>query len=156
MRIAVLLFFILTACEPTPTMNDRTKDIVCLRQWWEEIGFPQGNVPVNMIDQEIAVKKQLWERHYQSLSTEDKALADSDAHPFFEAERYPQAVEFAKPFLERVSALDYVESASVDYYHGDSLVITVVFSRAATWQETIADVPDFYRGAKVISGYPTK
>jgi hypothetical protein len=137
-------------------MNDHTKDVVCLRQWWNEIGYPHGKVPLNMIDEEIAVRERLWKRHYESLSAEDKALVDSDAHPFFDAERYPQAVEFAKPFIEKVSALDYVKSASVDYYHGDSLVITVIFNRALTWQETIADVPEFYRGAKVISGYPTK
>jgi hypothetical protein len=123
----------------------------CTEEWLEAIGFPNGNLPMERIHELGEWRSHLWDEHYRTLSPEDRDLLDSDLHPCLDADRYDEALDFTKAFRESMEALDFVERVSLDLYHGNSLVLTVILNRKMHWKQYRKEIPELYRGVPVFT-----
>ncbi|MEJ2591355.1 MAG: hypothetical protein P8178_08140 [Candidatus Thiodiazotropha sp.] len=125
----------------------------CIEEWLEAKGIRNGYIPKNLRAEYADIRSLIWNHHYQSLSEDDKALLDSGKHPCENAERYEAALEYVQPFIQDMALLNYVKKVSLDYYHGNTLVLTVHLERPMHWSEYRTDIPELYRGVQVFTAF---
>ena len=125
----------------------------CIEEWLEDKGIRNGNIPNKLRTEYADMKSMIWNHHYQSLSEDDKALLDSRNHPCENAGQYEMALEYVQPFIQKMDLLNYVKKVSLDYYHGNTLVLTVHLDRPMHWSEYRTDIPELYRGVQVFTAF---
>ena len=72
-----------------------------------------------------------WDAHWATLTEHERHLFETDEHPSLSWDFAPRAAEYVTELRQQLAALDYVERVSLDFYHGDTLVLTVHLSRCS-------------------------
>lgn len=138
-------------------------DISCLDEWLEQKGWSldlspeaQEQVEARFTSEYAKVRAALWERHYRSLSSAERAMLDDDTHPSCSWDRATEAESYLEEFRKIVEKSGFVSRVTMDVYHGNTIVFTVHLNRDLRWRDYREYIPEFYRGFQVFVIAPNR
>ena len=100
-------------------------------EWLERKGWSldlnaeaQEQLEAQFMNEYAKVRAALWEPHYRSLSSAEKAMLDDDTHPSCSVGRAAEAESYLKKFRKVVETSGFVSRVTMDGYHGNTIVFT--------------------------------
>jgi hypothetical protein len=91
----------------------------------------------------------MFEKHYSSLSQEEREQLEERTHPSQSWKFEDQARTIANQLEQDLSSVDFVTRVTIGHYHLDILVLTVHLSRDPGFKTVIDTVPYLYHGFQV-------
>ena len=136
--------------------KEKYRDISCLEEWLEGKGWSLG-LPIAEQERLEAgfgaeygnVRAALWERHYLSLDSAERALLDADTHPSCSWNFAEEAKSYLEELRAQIAGSGFITEVEMSYYHGNTIVFTVWLNRNLSWREYRKVIPEFYRGFQV-------
>jgi hypothetical protein len=138
-------------------------DISCVDEWLEQMGWSpdsnaeaQESTEARFMSEYAKVRAAMWERHYRTLSSAEKAMLDDDTHPSSSWDRAVEAEFYLEEFRKVVEKSGFVSRVTMDLYHGNTIVFTVHLNRELRWRDYRQHIPEFYRGFQVFVVGPNR
>lgn len=123
--------------------------ISCSEEWHEISGWSSESEDHGKLKELAEVRTRLFEESLEGLSEKERAVIEKGADPFSKAEKYEEAVIYAKEFVKRLKTIEYVDEVTIDHYHGNTLVLTAHISKPVNWRIYRKEIPEVWKGVPV-------
>ena len=135
---------------PMQAIPHNIDQFTCTEEWSEAVGGLDHIGDDSPLWEELAqLQEKLWRRHFDLLTTEDKALIESKQHPSQSWKLKDKAGAVVEDLRNQLKGVDFVDNVGLGYHHGDTLVLMVVLNRHVPWRQMRKHVPEFFRGFMV-------
>lgn len=130
-------------------MNYDLSNISCSEEWYEVSGWTSESEDYGKLKELAEVRSRLFEESLEGLSKEEREMIEKGEDPFSNGENYEEAVSYSKEFVDRLKAIEYVGDVTIDYYHGNTLVLTVHLKLPINWRVYRKEIPEVWKGVPV-------
>ncbi len=147
--LKIALVLLLVSCEGKSGMEYDLSKISCSEEWYEISGWSAESKDYGKLKELADVRRRLFDESLEGLSKEERQAIENGEDPFSSAEKYEEAVSYSKKFVTSLKGIEYVDDVTIDYYHGDALVITVHTKKPVSWRVYRKDIPEVWKGVPV-------
>ncbi len=149
-RVLLTTFLIvLVSCSKDTGMNYDLSKITCSEEWYEVSGWTSESKDFAKLKELAEVRSRLFQESLEGLSPSERESIEKGEDPFSNAEKFEEAFSYSKEFVAQLNEIEYVKDVTIDYYHGDSLVLTAHLNKPIDWRVYREKIPEVWRGVPV-------
>lgn len=130
-------------------MNYDLNELCCSEEWVEVSGWNAEVFDLSKHNELGKLRARLVEESLNELTHAERLSYENGSFPFFDAEKYEEALEFSSSKIKHIESIDYVERVSLDIYHGNSLVVTTWLNRDINWRVYRKEIPEVWKGVPI-------